>query len=35
MPFISLGLSPNLNNALKKQNYTELYPIQQQAIPAI
>lgn len=35
MPFKSLGLSPTLINALEKQNYTEPYPIQQQAIPAI
>lgn len=35
MPFTSLGLSPILNSALKKLNYNEPYPIQQQVIPAI
>jgi ATP-dependent RNA helicase RhlE len=35
MSFISLGLSPSLLKALAFQNYTEPYPIQQEAIPAI
>jgi len=35
MPFTSLGLSPSLLKALADQNYTQPYPIQQEAIPAI
>ena len=35
MPFSSLGLSKPLLKAVAEQNYTQLYPIQQQAIPAI
>jgi ATP-dependent RNA helicase RhlE len=35
MPFSSLGLSPALLQALARQQYTQPYPIQQQAIPAI
>jgi ATP-dependent RNA helicase RhlE len=35
MPFSSLGLSPSLLKALADQNYTQPYPIQQEAIPAI
>jgi ATP-dependent RNA helicase RhlE len=35
MPFTSLGLSPSLLKALAGQNYTQPYPIQQEAIPAI
>jgi|ERR1700757_1947999 len=35
MPFSSLGLSPSLLKALASQNYTQPYPIQEQAIPAI
>ena len=35
MSFSSLGLSPALLTALAKQNYSEAYPIQTQAIPAI
>ena len=35
MPFTSLGLSPALIKALTDQNYTQPYPIQQEAIPAI
>lgn len=35
MPFSSLGLSPSLLKALAGQNYTQPYPIQQEAIPAI
>ena len=35
MPFSSLGLSPALLKAVAKQNYTTLYPIQKEAIPAI
>jgi len=35
MPFSSLGLSPSLLKALANQNYTQPYPIQQEAIPAI
>lgn len=35
MPFTSLGLSPALLKALTNQNYTQPYPIQQEAIPAI
>jgi len=35
MPFSSLGLSPALLKALAEQNYTQAYPIQTQAIPAI
>ena len=35
MPFSSLGLSIQLVNALSKAEYTQPYPIQTQAIPAI
>ncbi len=35
MPFDTLGLSPYLVAALKSQNYTKPYPIQERAIPAI
>lgn len=35
MSFTSLGLSPSLLKALAGQNYTQPYPIQQEAIPAI
>ena len=35
MPFSTLGLSPALLKALADENYTQPYPIQQQAIPAI
>jgi ATP-dependent RNA helicase RhlE len=35
MSFTSLGLSPALIKALADQNYTQPYPIQQEAIPAI
>jgi len=35
MPFSSLGLSPSLLKALADQKYTQPYPIQQKAIPAI
>ena len=35
MPFSTLGLSPALLKALSDENYTQPYPIQQQAIPAI
>ena len=35
MPFSSLGLSPSLLKALAAQKYTQPYPIQQEAIPAI
>lgn len=35
MPFSSLGLSPSLLKALAAQNYTQPYPIQKEAIPAI
>jgi len=35
MSFTSLGLSPVLIKALADQNYTQPYPIQQEAIPAI
>lgn len=35
MSFLSLGLSRSLLKALDKQNYTQPYPIQQEAIPAI
>ena len=35
MPFSSLGLSPSLLKVLVSQNYTQPYPIQQEAIPAI
>ncbi|MCL4147853.1 UNVERIFIED_CONTAM: hypothetical protein GTU68_040045 [Idotea baltica] len=35
MSFASLGLSPYLVNALIDQHYTNPYPIQQKAIPAI
>ncbi|SFD71710.1 DEAD/DEAH box helicase [Spirosoma endophyticum] len=35
MPFSSLGLSKPLLKAVAEQNYTQSYPIQEQAIPAI
>lgn len=35
MSFTSLGLSPSLLKVLEAQNYTEAYPIQKEAIPAI
>ncbi|MBI5539207.1 MAG: DEAD/DEAH box helicase [Bacteroidia bacterium] len=35
MPFSSLGLSPELIKAVSDQSYTEPYPIQKEAIPAI
>ena len=35
MSFTSLGLSSSILKTLAKQNYTEPYPIQQKAIPAI
>lgn len=35
MPFSSFGLSPGLLNVLADQNYTQPYPIQKEAIPAI
>ncbi|PCH66736.1 MAG: RNA helicase [Bacteroidetes bacterium] len=35
MSFTSLGISPSLLVALTGQNYTQPYPIQQKAIPAI
>ncbi len=35
MSFNSLGLSKSLLNALDKQNFTQAYPIQEQAIPVI
>ena len=35
MSFQSLGLSKPLLDAIEKQGYTEPYPIQEQAIPAI
>lgn len=35
MPFSKLGLSDALLNALAEQKYTQPYPIQEQAIPAI
>ncbi|GAB4031857.1 DEAD/DEAH box helicase [Spirosoma jeollabukense] len=35
MPFSSLGLSKPLLRAVAEQNYTQSYPIQEQAIPAI
>lgn len=35
MPFTSLGLSPSLLKTLADLNYTQPYPIQQEAIPAI
>jgi len=35
MSFSSLGLSENLLKTLNDHNYTEAYPIQKQAIPAI
>jgi ATP-dependent RNA helicase RhlE len=35
MPFSSFGLSPALVKALAAQNYTQPYPIQKEAIPAI
>jgi ATP-dependent RNA helicase RhlE len=35
MPFSSFGLAPSLLKALAGQNYSQPYPIQQEAIPAI
>lgn len=35
MSFIDMELSPSLLNILEAQNYTEAYPIQKEAIPAI
>lgn len=35
MSFNSLGLTPTLLKELEKQNYTQPYPIQKEAIPAI
>jgi len=35
MPFSSFGLSPALLKVLNNQNYTQPYPIQKEAIPAI
>ncbi len=35
MSFTSLGLSPSLLKALAEQNYSQPYPIQKEAIPAI
>ena len=35
MPFTSLGVSPALIKALADQHYTQPYPIQKEAIPAI
>jgi len=35
MPFSSLGLSPSLLKKIAEQNYTQPYPIQLEAIPAI
>ena len=35
MPFSSLGLSPSLLKAIADQKYTQAYPIQLEAIPAI
>ncbi len=35
LPFSSFGLSPELLKVLADQNYTQPYPIQQEAIPAI
>ena len=35
MPFSSLGLSPDLLKTIQKLEYTEAYPIQKEAIPAI
>jgi len=35
MPFSSLGLSPTLLKKIGEQNYTQPYPIQLEAIPAI
>jgi ATP-dependent RNA helicase RhlE len=35
MPFSSLGLSPALLKKISEQNYTQPYPIQVEAIPAI
>lgn len=35
MSFTSLGLPQSLQNALQEQKYTEAYPIQKEAIPAI
>src|SRR3989338_41776 len=35
MPFSALGLSASLLQALSDQQYTEVYPIQKEAIPVI
>jgi ATP-dependent RNA helicase RhlE len=35
MAFSKLGLSKALLEAISKQEYTSIYPIQEQAIPAI
>jgi ATP-dependent RNA helicase RhlE len=35
MPFSKLGLSKNILETLAKQEYTQVYPIQEEAIPAI
>jgi len=35
MPFLTLGLSQQLLDALARNEYTQPYPIQQEAIPAI
>lgn len=35
MPFKSLGLSEPLLKTIAEQNYTQPYPIQQEAIPSI
>ena len=35
MPFSKLGLSDDLVKTLAEQKYTQPYPIQQEAIPAI
>jgi len=35
MPFSSLGLSKPLLKAIAEQSYTQSYPIQEEAIPAI
>lgn len=35
MPFSKLGLSNNILESLAKQEYTQVYPIQEEAIPAI
>lgn len=35
MPFSSLGLTPSLLKALSSQNFTDIYPVQREIIPAI